>query len=1027
MKRKKLLTSIIAALATLTVGVFGTILVASAMETPPSVAEIPATACIGEQFDIPEYFHEVNGERVKADVRVVAPNGTVYSREKLNIEQIGKYTVQYLVKGQVVSTVSCVALRRSTEMFSVNKYAQIQGIETYPYAQGETFSGVQAKVGVGAEITFERELDMTARKKDEVLLQMLVSPSKQGERDFGQLILTFTDVENEDVTMTVVASDGNLDSVSGSAHSYVRASGDGQTSYGREYKGGQWTYSSTSIYGSPAPFSFEGTQGVITDYALNLCYDSEENALYLKNGANHFYGEPYLVVDFDDVALYGTNVWNGFPSGKAKLSVNFDRFVNESGYVIFSEIDGIDLAQEKIVDNEAPSISIDLKGEEKAPNSYKGATYSIFSATAKDFFDTDCRLTTEVKYNDLLGEEWYDVPVKNGVFITDKVGKYEIRYFAEDLSGNVSDTSLSFYCFNRAEEIAISVKDEEITANVFETVALTSIEEVRAFGGNGKLDIALTVLAPDSAEVDVVNNCFTPEQIGRYTIKYVATDYFGMTGTKECSLLVSGVAEPIFTKEIILPEVLIAGFEYNLPTAIAKLCENDEVKDANVKVFLDNEEIDYKFTVPGGKDSIVIEYRAYAADGTTYVPFTKTIPVVDGQKGKAQAAYFYNADGNVTATQEKNAIKLSVEDNGSVFFANELNRNSFLLNVSYQAGKANFSAMTAVLSDSLDGNKKVSFKISFTPLGLNVTVPGGNTAGFAMRMDTEASYFTLSYDNKLRSVSDIEGNSLFTVSKDDNGNAFAGFTNGVYMTLKFDGVKTDSEISLTTLNNQALGYKNSESEPIGDTVAPQVVINGEFKKRCQQGETITVFTADAFDVLGQVESLTLSVYAPDNTCLLNRVSTDKDYTVKLDKTGRYRIIYEAMDCYGNSKGGSSGTNVISLDAVAPTLTVNGTLKTTYKVGDTISLPTYTVNDDSSKVNVDIFLELPNSEVRLLVSFMDGKTVSYLSAQNGAYPNSFKVDENTFRLETAGKYKLTYFAYDNTYNYVMQTIEFTVVN
>lgn len=1026
MKRKKLLTSVLAVLEVLTMGALGTVIVTSATESTPTATEIPATACIGEQFDIPEYFYEVNGERIKADVRVVAPDGVIYRREELKIEQIGKYTVQYLVEGRVVSSLSCVALRRPTEMFSVNKYAQLQGIKTYPYSQSETFSGVQAKVGVGAEVTFERELDMTARKKDEVLLQMLVSPGKQGERDFGQLILTFTDAENEGVTMTVMASDGNLDSVSGSATSYVRACGNGQTSYGREYNGGQWTYNSTDIYGAPAPFSFEATQGRVTDYAFNLCYDSDENALYLKNGINNFYGEPYLVVDFDDVALYGTNIWNGFPSGKAKLSVSFDRFINESGYVIFSEIDGIDLAQEKIADEEAPSIAIDLQGEEKAPNSYKGATYSIFSATAKDFFDTECRLTTEVKYNDLLREEWYDVPVKNGVFVTDKVGKYEIRYFAQDLSGNASEEAVSFYCFNRAEAIAVSLPTETLEANVFETVALTPVEEVRAFGGNGKLNIALTVLDPDGAEVDVVNDCFIPEQIGRYTIKYVATDYFGMKGEKKCSLLVSGVADPMFTKEIVLPEVLVAGFKYKLPAAVAKLCENGAVKDAKVKIFLDDEEIGNTFTVPNGKSTVVLEYRAYAADGTTYVPFTKMIPVVDGQKGKAQAMYFYNADGNVTATQEKDAIKLFVTDNSSVFFANELNRSSFLLNVSYQAQKANFSAMTITLSDSMDGNKKISFKISFTPLGLNITVPGRNTVSFAMRTDTAASYFTLSYDNALRSVGDIEGNSLFTVSEDDSGNAFTGFTNGVYMTIRFDGVKTDSEISLTTLNNQAFGYKNSESDPIGDTVAPQVVINGEFKKRCQQGETITVFSADAFDVLGQVAGLTLSVYAPDNTCLLNRVTPNKDYTVKLEKTGRYRIIYEAVDCYGNSKGGSSGTNVISLDAVAPTLTVNNTLKRTYKIGDTVSLPTYTASDDSGKVNVDIFLELPNSEVRLLVQNINGKTVSYLSAQNSVYPNSFKVDENTFRLETEGKYKLTYFAYDDTYNYVMQTVEFTVV-
>ncbi len=1027
-KNKRIFTGIAAFAAALTIGVLGTTVLVSAMDLhTKNAVELPATAHLGESFTVPDYFYEKDGESVKTEVRILAPNGTVYGGKTLKVDQIGEYVVQYLYEGKVVSSVPCLVVRRSTDMFSVNKYAEIQGIEQYSYTQAAQFAGVQAKVSAGAEIVFNREIDMTEREKDEVLLQMLVSPSVKGERDFGQMILTFTDAVDKSVTMTVVASDGNLDSVSGSANSYVRASGNGQISYGREYKDGQWIYNDVNIYGSPAPFSFEATQGAITDYALNLCYDSDENALYLKNGNGLFYGEPFLIIDFDDPEAYGTNIWSGFPSGKAKLSVAFDMFIKDSGYVIFSEIDGIDLSQESLIDNEAPLIEVDLQGQERAPNSYKGASYSLFDVNVRDFYDQKCFVTAEVKYNDLLSDEWYDVSVADGAFITDKVGKYEIRYSAKDLSGNVSETSLFFYCFNQAEQINIALDGETQYVDVFETVTLPPLDEVRAFGGNGKLDISLTVLAPDGEEIAVENNSFIPDQIGEYTLRYVATDYFGTTGTKDVSLIVSATDAPIFTQAINIPEVMIAGFTYDLPSVTAKHCDNGRVKDAVVKIFVGGNELNTKkYTVPEAEKSLKIEYRAYAADGVTYTPFEKTVPVVDGKNGKAQEAYFYNADGSVTAVQEKNAIRFSFSESGSVFFANKLSRNELALNFSFGQQEVNFSSVTVVLRDSLAAEKTVSLKISFTPLGLNISAPNVAVTSFAMRSDTEASYFALSYNNAQRTIADIDGNSLFALKTNDNGEAFDGFTDGVYVTLRFEGVKKSSEISLTSINNQALGYKNGESNPIGDTVAPQIVVNGEFEKRCRRGENVTIYSADAFDVLGQVANLTLTVYAPDNTCILNRVATDKDYEIYLEQTGRYRVIYEATDSYGNSKGGSMGTNIISIDEALPSLSVQNNLKTVYKVGDTVSLPSYTATDTSGKVNVDIFLELPSCEMRLIVRNLNGKVVSYLSKQDGMYPNSFKVDENTFKLETAGKYTLIYFAYDDAYNYVMQKIELTVV-
>lgn len=993
-----------------------------------AVSDILSTGYIGEEFDIPEYVCKIDGKEVKADIRILSPDGSAYGGTKLRLGSAGKYTVEYMIDGSVQESFSCIAVRRPTDMFSLNKYVSMTGIEKYPYSESD-FSGVKAAVSEGAEIVFEREIDMTSKTKDDILVQMLIEPSVRLERDFGQLILKFTDVEDADVNMTVIASDGNLDSLTTSGVSYVRAGGNGQTACGREYKGSQWVYSTVDIYGSPAPFSFEANVWPSTekyDYALNLCYDAAENAVYLKNGSSSFYGEPYLIVDFDDVSVFGAGIWNGFPSGRAKLSVTFDKFVKNTGYVIFTQIDGIDLSEERIVDDTAPEIEIDLQREEKAPNSYLGAEYRIFDATATDFFDGNCRVWTEVKYSNMISDVLYDVSVRNDTFVTDKVGIYTIFYYASDLSGNTSFESLSFYCTGSSEKISIEGIEEELSVSVFDKVVLTATENVRAYGGSGRLEVSLSVFDPEGNELEIADNVFVPDRIGDYVITYTATDYFGSQEKKEQILHVEPLDKPVFINEVLLPEVVVAGFTYEMPSASAKFCNNSKIEDAEVKVFIDGKEIpERSFSVSGNADSVLIEYRAYGESENLYESFTKIIPIIDGKNGKDQAAYFYNADGNIFATEERNSVKLNVSRDGSVFFANRLNGNAFGLNVAYSTLKTNFSSMTVSLMDSSDKTRSITANITFTTLGLTISAPGLNSGTFAVRSDGNLNYFTLSYGNTRRTLGDIDGNDFCVLSVDDKGNVFTGFKTGIYMTVSFNGVKADSEIEITSINNQTFGYKNTAADPLGDTVAPEIVINGTFIKRVNAGSSATIFSAEAYDVLGQVSSLTVSVYAPDNSRVLDGVSADRDYTIQLDRVGRYRIIYTATDSYGNSQGGTAGTNILVLDSVPPVLEVSGSLKEVYKIGASISLPQFSVSDNMDNAYCDVFVQLPDGEIRLLLHGENGEITSYLSKADATYPNSFKADDNTFKPESAGKYIITYLAYDDSYNYVIKQFVITV--
>ena len=63
-------------------------------------------------------------------------------------------------------------------------------------------------------------------------------------------------------------------------------------------------------------------------------------------------------------------------------------------------------------------------------------------------------------------------------------------------------------------------------------------------------------------------------------------------------------------------------------------------------------------------------------------------------------------------------------------------------------------------------------------------------------------------------------------------------------------------------------------------------------------------------------------------------------------------------------------------------------------------------------------------MRLLVHDVSGNKTSYLSREDDTYPSSFKVDENTFRAETAGSYTLIFFAYDEAYNCTTVKADFT---
>lgn len=1016
--KKRTKSFILAGILSLAVGVFASVGISAMAEKSSRVGlETPLVeqAKIGEVVSIPDYYVEIEGKTVKATANVITPSGTVYSGSKFNVTEVGQYIVEYMVNGKIVYTDDCLAVINSTDLFKPNALATVDGITDFQYVPDEAFKGVAVNVQSGGTITFDREIEMSTLTKEDVLFKATVEPNVQGEADFKQMILTFADVEDEANYFKIILSDGNADGATPKCFVFVSGGANGQSTGGLNYEKGTPFFQFHEIYGTsvPSTFSAEPNSSGYSLYAVSLFYDAGENAVY----AASYEGQLIKVIDFNDPLVFVGNVWDGFKSGKAKLTVSFVD-VKEQGRVIFNEIGGIRLSSETIVDTVAPNIFVDFGDEPKAPNAVLGTEHTLFPYVAKDFFDLNVKTDTVVTFSNIFTGEQTDVLVQDGKFIADRLGTYTVRYTATDYTGNQAQAEYSFECIAIAKKITITGVAEDFGATALELVELPPINTVRAFGGNGSLKIGVQVFAPSGKEITLTNNAFIPYEIGAYKVIYTATDYYGEKESAELTIDVVKNENTTFMNDIVMPDLLIAGFNYVVPEVEAYTCKDGDVILCDIEYFVNGKKLDEtrSFVAESEMKNTTIVCRAMVG-GTVCGEMSKDVLIVNGNQGRDQAAYFYDATGVMQVTETQNSIDLTTSKDTSVSFINKLKGDSFALGVNYLFEDCHFTSFNVTLSDAERSDVFVTFTFMFTASGVKMATPFGALVDFP----SATGYFKLNFDCNSGIVNDADGAKVALVDKDDNGNAFTGFQGGLYATLSFNGVLKESKISLSWLNNQLLGFHGETDDEIMDTIGPEIAINGEIPVKVKLGDSITLCSATATDVLSQVTSTTLRFVSPSGKEIVAERAADEEITVTLTELGLYRLYYVSYDSVGVRT--RMGQNIRVVDSIKPTLEVDFSNRTA-KVGETISIPNVKVLDNSDNVSYDIFLSLPNSEMRFLYHYENGQIISYLAKDHNEYPSSFKVSDTKFKLEMKGKYVLTVMAYDEEYNTTMQS--FTIM-
>lgn len=975
---------------------------------------------VGDTVEIPAFYVEKDGKTVMAQANILFPSGVTYSGTKFTAKEAGRYAVSYSLNGKVLHTEYCTAVLGAEDMFSVNALATVEGIAQYKYAEGDAYKGVAVNVKSGAEITFEHEIDLTKATKEDLLFSAIVEPKTKGETDMKQMILTLSDVEDETNYLKITLTDGNADGGSPKYQVYISAGANGQTAGG--YEGDRWLVS--DIYGASVLASFRAeTYNGLSNHAVKLFYDAGERALYAS-----YYdvdGTMRKVADFDDPVIFQNTVWGGFESGKAKLTVSFREVSVDGGRVIFNEIGGIKLTNTEIVDDEAPTLKIDLGGESKAPNAKLGTQYSVFPYETEDFFDTNVKVSVSVTHENISTGKITDVSVKDGKFLTEKLGKYTIKYVASDYSGNSTEKAISFNCVAQEEDIVITGIGGDFAATAFERVEIPYYEDVRAYGGFGELKLSITAKDPDLEEVALENGGFVPEKLGDYKIIYKVTDYYGTQMTKTLNVAVQANESILFQNDIALPDLLIAGFSYNIPQVFAKTCYGGKVVDCQMDYWVNGTKLENTRTFTASGERMEIECRAYAKGSTKYDSVFKTVMVVDGKNGKDQTAYFYDPSGKVSVAETKETVDLTAKTNGAVEFANMLKGSAFSLGVEYYTNKVTMDAFNVILRDAENADVNVTLRLELKADGVKITTPFGSTADFPVGTVNDEKGELKSFQLKLLCesglITNADGTAVTYVLQDDAGKEFGGFSSGLYAKMAFEGVRAESTISLSSLNNQSFGYRSDNPEEGADKTAPEIEILGELATKATVGEKVKICAARAYDVLSQVVLLTVRVQAPSKAIVLND-NADKDYEIEVNESGYYKVVYTVKDSAGRQKNETKNIRVV--DSVAPTLSVDFA-DVTKSVGDTVNIPQISVSDDSGVVYYDVFLSFPNTEIRLLTHYDNGNITSYLDEEDKNYPNSFKVSNTAFKVELKGKYTLTVMAYDECYNVTTKSFTITV--
>ncbi len=905
-----------------------------------SKVEVSETYKYGTEFEIPKRALTVGGATVNAEGTLIYPDGSANTQSVKLLDQNGKYLLRYAanIDGKsYYDEISFVVTARIAEYGAGTTLS-------YGLPNGaEKDAGLMVSLAKGDTIVFNKVIDLSDITKSEQIFEGYVAPTTKGTLEFTDLVFKITDIYDPDNYVTLNAKT----SISGVKYPWTfwTVGANGQYMAGKEHQkniihinnewgNGQW-HSFYGIYNNPADGYDPGAY--YDTHKLSFAYEWSERAFYLNEGSMG------LLADLDSSEFY-TTLWNGFSSGKVRISITTKGCTMDRGNFVITKLFGIDLTDTLVEDNDAPSITVDTEYEDM-PDAAVGMKYLIPGASAFDDFDGRVDVNATVWYNYGTSSSIMS-QINDESFIPDRVGLYAIEYEATDLSGNSSVLVKYIRVREAIDKISIVLpSDTAVSGKVFDSIPLPTVTTT---GGSGNIDISYALM--HNGETVEIEDSFVPDDIGEYTVVIFAKDYIEQTVKTKYTVNVYADAAPMFPYEPKLPTAFISGASYKLEPLVAydfssggkkEIVSAIEITDANGTFTLSAGE-SYIPSVKNNGDKITVKYTV---DGVgVEKQITGVCAYVDGA---LHVENFLITDSLDFATSIENITITANTSNAGFKFTNSLLIKNFEFNFEAIPEKSDFEALRFIFRDADDASNGV--EMIFSCGGANSIWSNGNNSlvldsGFAS--SSKSNSFTIEYKNGSFYICGAAVKTDASIS----GGAFTGFTSSsVFMEVYFVNAVKGSSYSAVSLNGQLLNSVTS------DRKEPKVVITSDYGGQAALGERVFLPPMIAMDVLDPNVTFTFTVTTPkgktvtatDGTLLRNADPT-KGYYITVEEFGQYLISYKAED---TSKRKMSGSYVINvMDDIAPTISFKQDFVTTVSVGRAICIPEWTVSDNISSAD-----------------------------------------------------------------------------
>lgn len=404
----------------------------------------------------------------------------------------------------------------------------------------------------GGSIEFVNTVDLTNYTKGDELLSIMPTPLTQGTKDYNVLKFTLTDAEDPNSYFSFALSGEGFNQSCGWEVENPAVSASNRNSAGTSIDGFRlWSRLNGYTYMG------DNTATTVKRYTpYTFSYDYKENTLYFSQPDGDRF---YKIVDFDDVQSVGAgNTWNGFTSGKVRLSITVDELTTaQVSYMILGAFNH-KMGGEIIEDADAPSLYADRLALD-APLAEVGSAYKLFACEAYDVAEGELPVQKQV-----LAADGTEIEVINGAFTPGIAGKYKIIYTAKDGSGNAAKKTVEIRCEQTLPILKIDFDGE--TETLRDAGEEIKIPTAIITGGSGNYALKTKVLRLDSLqEISLDAGKFTPYYAGEYEAVYEAEDYIGNVAQKSVVYRVANNFKPILRGEIQKLKKLNCGVAVDIP------------------------------------------------------------------------------------------------------------------------------------------------------------------------------------------------------------------------------------------------------------------------------------------------------------------------------------------------------------------------------------------------------------------------------------------------------------------------------